>query len=161
MINYRIEMRSVIFLMLLLAPAMIVHASDHGIAEHTQPALEGYSPVSYYEKGRPEVGSRKYQSTYQGNVYWLTSAEQKKMFDDDPAAYGPIFPRSCPFNLALGRLESVDPANFKIVDGQLLLFHRSPRQDGLKKWEESLVNGEITETELLRRAKSNFIKLKF
>jgi hypothetical protein len=155
------QMRSAILLILLLAPAMIAHASGHGIAEHAQPALEGYSPVSYYENGRPEMGSRKYQSTYRGNVYWLTSAEQKTTFDDDPSAYEPTFPHNCPYNLSQGRLETVDPTNFKIVDGQLLLFHRSPEQDGRKRWEKSLANGGITDGELLRRAQSNFINLEF
>jgi hypothetical protein len=63
--------------------------------------------------------------------------------------------------ISTGRIETNDPTIFKIVDGQLLLFHSSPEQDGRKRWEESLVNTGITEKELLRRAKSNFIDLKF
>lgn len=155
------QMYSAIILLVLLVTALPTHASNHEIPEPGQPALEGYSPVSYHEKGHPEMGSSKYRSTYEGNVYWFTSAGQKEAFDKAPAAYAPTFPRSCPYNLTQGRLETVDPTNFKIVDGQLLLFHRSPEQDGRQRWEESVVQNRITEKELLRRAKSNFIDLKF
>jgi hypothetical protein len=134
MTKHRLQIYSVIVMVLLLGSALTTHASDHGIAGNNQPALEGYSPVSYYAQGHPEAGSRKYQSAYEGNVYWFTSAKQKKTFDADPSAYAPIFPHSCPYNLAQGRQETVDPTNFKIVDGQLLLFHRSPAQDGRKEW---------------------------
>lgn len=161
MIKKRTQLCTTIIVMLLVVIALPTHASEHGIPEHGQPALEGYSPVSYHEKGHPEMGSSRYQSTHEGNVYWFASSEQKKAFDKAPAAYAPTFPRSCPYNLAQGRLETVDPTNFKIVDGQLLLFHRSPEQDGRQQWEESVVHDRITEKELLRRAKSNFIDLKF
>ena len=160
MIMRRMKMYPVILLMLFIVPAMTAHAADHGMS-HGQPVLEGYSPVSYYERGRPERGSGQYQSTYRGDVYWFTSAEQKNTFDANPSAYAPAFPRSCPYPLAQGRHEAIDPTNFKIVDGQLLLFHSSPEQDGRKRWEESIVNTGVTEKELLRRAKSNFINLKF
>ncbi|PKM04118.1 MAG: hypothetical protein CVV16_06355 [Gammaproteobacteria bacterium HGW-Gammaproteobacteria-6] len=75
-----------LFVMLALVIASPAHASRHGIPEHGQPALEGYSPVSYYEKGRPELGSSHYRSAYEGNVYWFTSAKQKAVFDKAPAA---------------------------------------------------------------------------
>ncbi|MBE0486961.1 YHS domain-containing (seleno)protein [Marinobacter sp.] len=161
MIIKHTQLCTAILVMLLAVTALPTHASGHGTAEHGQPVLEGYSPVSYHEQGHPEMGFRKHQSMYQGNVYWFTSAEQKKKFDASPSAYAPTFPHSCPYNLAQGRLETVDPTNFKIVDGQLLLFHRSTEQDGRQRWEESVVNNRITEKELLRRAKSNFIDLKF
>ena len=160
MIKYCVRVTTAIFAMLLLIPTLTAHAADNEVV-HEQPALEGYSPVSYHEQGHPERGSRDHQSAYQGNVYWLTSAAQKNAFDANPGAYAPSFPRSCPYNLAQGRQETIDPTNFKIVDGQLLLFHRSTERDGRRQWEESISSSRITEKELLRRAKSNFIDLKF
>lgn len=160
MIKHCVRITAAILTILALMPALTAHAADN-VVVHGQPALEGYSPVSYYEQGHPEKGSRDHQSTYQGNVYWFTNAAQKKSFDANPSAYAPSFPRSCPYNLAQGRQETIDPTNFKIVDGQLLLFHKSSRQDGRKQWEESIVNSGITEKELLRRARSNFFNLEF
>ncbi len=160
MIKHRVRVTAAIFTMLVLLPTLAAHAADNEVV-YGQPALEGYSPVSYHEQGHPEKGSRDHQSAYQGNVYWFTSAAQKNTFDANPAAYAPSFPRSCPYNLAQGRQETIDPTNFKIVDGQLLLFHKSAKQDGRKQWEESIVNSGITEKELLRRAESNFLYLEF
>ncbi|MBK5932354.1 hypothetical protein CCR82_17925 [Halochromatium salexigens] len=45
------------------------------------PAIEGYSPLSYFEVGRPQKGSPAYTSTYQGKEYWFTSAEQVARFE--------------------------------------------------------------------------------
>tara|TARA_R110002096_G_scaffold112641_1_gene245246 strand:+ start:32546 stop:33028 length:483 start_codon:yes stop_codon:yes gene_type:complete len=160
MINHDLRVAATIFTILALMSALPAYAAENE-AIRAQLALEGYSPVSYYEQGHPEKGSRDHQSTYQGNVYWFTGAAQKDAFDANPTAYAPSFPRSCPYNLAQGRLETIDPTNFKIVDGQLLLFHRSTERDGLRQWEESISSSRITEKELLRRAKGNFLDLKF
>lgn len=160
MIKHPVKVTAAIFAMLLFMPTLALHAADSGTA-YEQPVLGGYSPVSYYEQGHPERGSRDYRSSYQGNLYWFTDKAQKRTFDANPAAYAPIFPRHCPYNLATGRQVGVDPTNFKIVDGQLLLFHRSAEQDGRERWEESISRSKITEKELLRRAESNFLKLNF
>ncbi|MBK1621668.1 hypothetical protein CKO42_25410, partial [Lamprobacter modestohalophilus] len=87
------------------------------------PAIEGYSPLSYFEVGRPQKGSPAYTSTYQGKEYWFTSAEQVARFEADPAAYAPAFPDHCPYNLSLGRAVAIDPHNFLILGDNLLLFH--------------------------------------
>jgi len=87
------------------------------------PAIEGYSPLSYFEVGRPERGSPAYTSTYQGKEYWFTSAEQVARFEADPRAYAPAFPDHCPYNLSLGRAVAIDPHNFLILGDNLLLFH--------------------------------------
>ena len=158
--NYRARVTLAVLAMLLLIPTPSLHAADSGTA-YEQPVLEGYSPVSYYEQGQPERGSRDYRSRYQGNLYWFTNKAQKQTFDANPAVYAPIFPKHCPYNLATGREVGVDPTNFKIVDGQLLLFHRSTDQNGRKLWEETINRSKITEKELLRRAEINFIKLNF
>ncbi|WP_339782861.1 YHS domain-containing (seleno)protein [uncultured Marinobacter sp.] len=160
MIKHNLRLLTAIFTLLVFLPGLLAYAADNETV-HDQPALEGYSPVSYHEQGHPEKGSRDHQSTYQGNVYWFTGAAQKDTFDANPAAFAPSFPRSCPYNLTQGRLETIDPTNFKIVDGQLLLFHRSEERDGLRQWEESISSSRITEKELLRRAKGNFLDLKF
>ncbi|MBS3805357.1 MAG: hypothetical protein KGY54_12470 [Oleiphilaceae bacterium] len=160
MMKYSARLTAAIVTVLILIPTLTVHAADTEVVQG-QPALEGYSPVSYYEQGHPEKGSRDYQSTYQGAVYWFTSAAEKNTFDANPSAFAPSFPRSCPYNLAQGRQAGIDPTNFKIVDGQLLLFHKSAAQNGRKQWEESIVDSGITEKELLRRAASNFIDLEF
>ncbi|MFU8821102.1 MAG: YHS domain-containing (seleno)protein [Gammaproteobacteria bacterium] len=127
-------------------------------AGEANPALGGYSPVSYFEHGEPRLGSPEYQATHDGSVYYFTSAEQLERFLENPAAYAPAFPHHCPYNLALGRAAAIDPTNFRIVGGQLLIFHRSEEMDGLQKW-----NGHDADEQekLLERARGNFKLLRF
>ncbi len=118
--------------------------------------IQGYSPVSYFEHGRAEKGSPEYTATYNQRIYQFTSAEQLARFNADPRSFEPMFPNHCPFNLALGRQASIDPENFKIVGGNLLLFHRSEDMDGLEEWE-----AENNDDELLERAKAQYTLFRF
>lgn len=67
-----------------------------------------------------------------------------------------MFPNHCPYHLTLGRAVAIDPTNYKILDGQLLIFHKSEEMDGLEKW-----NSHDDEQELLRRAKSTWTLMEF
>lgn len=136
-------------------------SAESGIQPGGTASLGGFSPVSYFEQGKPERGKSRFQSTYQGNTYWFTSEKQKAMFDAKPEKFAPAFPNHCLYNLAMGRSEPIDPTNFKIVDGQLLLFHRSAENDGLRQWNQTVRSEAITERELIRRAKSNLLDIRF
>lgn len=119
-------------------------------------AIQGYSPVSYFEEGHPEMGLPAFTAVYKDRTYRFTGADQLEKFKADPEAFAPIFPDHCPYNLALGRRASIDPTNFKIAGGTLLLFHRSEEMDGLARWNES---GD--EQELMSRAESNWTVFEF
>ncbi|WP_227520180.1 hypothetical protein [Marinobacter sp. LV10R510-11A] len=97
----------------------------------------------------------------QGTTYWFTNGKEKRIFDAAPENFAPAFPNHCPYNLAMGRSEPIDPTNFKIVDGQLLLFHRSAEHNGRKRWEETVRFGAMTDRELIKRAQSNLMKVRF
>lgn len=127
------------------------------IAQDPPPlAIEGYSPVSYFEEGRAEMGLPEFTAVYKDRTYRFTDAEQLEKFKAAPEAFAPIFPNHCPYNLAIGRRASIDPTNFKIAGDTLLLFHRSEEMDGLERWNES---GD--EEELLERAESNWTLFEF
>lgn len=125
--------------------------------DREDPAIGGYSPVSYFDVGRPQRGSPEFASRYEDRTYWLVDADQQARFEATPETYAPLFPDHCPYNLTLGRQAAIDPQNFRIVDGALLLFHRSEELDGLEKWRES----ETDEHELLRRARHLFTLFRF
>ena len=126
-----------------------------------EPAIEGYSPVSYFDEGKPERGSPEFTSTHEGELYYFTSAQQKRQFDMNPDAYAPTFPHNCPYNLAKGREVAIDPTNFKIVNGELLLFHKSPEQDGLVRWNKETSKEGVTEAQLMEKAQNNLLDLEF
>ena len=121
-----------------------------------QPAISGYSPVSYFTENKAELGNMKFAVEHDGSAYYLTSQEQIDLFEESPDMYRPRY-KSCPYSLALGKVLPLDPADFKIVGNNLLLFHLSENEDSLKLWNEST----ISEEELMRRADANLFLQKF
>lgn len=121
-----------------------------------RPAIGGYSPVSYFTKNSAELGSPEFAVEHEGAVYHLTSQEQVEIFRKDPDRYRPRH-RACPYSLAYGMVLPLDPTNFKIVGGSLLLFHRSEEKDALIEWN----NSDLSEQELLRRAEANAFLVTF
>ncbi|MEX2515580.1 MAG: YHS domain-containing (seleno)protein [Gammaproteobacteria bacterium] len=100
-----------------------------------QVAIKGYSPVSYFENGFPELGSPQFSAEYDDKTYYFTSSDQVDKFKNNPEKYRPLFD-ACPYSLTLGRKVSIDPTRFKIIAGQLLLFHKSEEMDALQQWNE-------------------------
>ncbi len=123
---------------------------------NVQAAIGGYSPVSYFTENKAELGVSEFLVEYKDSLYFLTSNEQVELFNKNPSKYVPRY-RTCPYSLALGKTTPLDPANFKIVGGSLLLFHLSEKEDGLAQWNSS----EISEAELLRRADANIVLSEF
>lgn len=97
-------------------------------------ALEGYCPVAYHLANKPLRGKAKYASTYQGVTYHLYNADAKAAFDEDPEKYLPAFGGWCAFGMAIGDKFPVDPTNFKIVNGRLMVFLRNSSIDALELW---------------------------
>lgn len=135
------------------AQALPDHTPDTAAAKI---AIEGYSPVSYFEKNIAEQGKPEFQARYDGKTYYFASAEQVRTFEADPKHYAPVFGEYCPYSLALGRRVAIDPTRFRIVDGQLLLFHRSAELDALTEWDKSKDKERI-----LRRANSEYTLFRF
>lgn len=119
-------------------------------------AIEGYSPVSYFEEGHPEPGRPEFTAVYNGRRYHLRDAEQLAKFEAEPRRYEPLFTEHCPYSLTLGRAVAIDPERFKIVDGHLLLFHRSEELDGLEAW-----NAADDDQGLLKEARRQYTLFRF
>ena len=52
----------------------------------------------------------------------MVSADAKKAFDRNPEKYIPAYGGWCAFGMSVSDKFPVDPTNFKIVDGRLMLF---------------------------------------
>ncbi|MEM7310680.1 MAG: YHS domain-containing (seleno)protein [Planctomycetota bacterium] len=118
----------------------------HGVA------LEGYSPVSYFE-GQAERGSALFAVEHDGLTYHLTDAAQARKFAGSPAKYLPAYGGWCAFGMAVKDKFPIDPTLFKIVDGRLLLFLRNAGVDARELWD----NGE--ERQLLHDADAHWGKV--
>ena len=121
---HHLSFRKMLFpVVMMLAFLVLAVAPNHATA--TEPAIDGYSPVSYFTRGVAEPGNSRYQHTHKGSTYYFTSTQQIARFKSNPDKYIPHFGAYCPYSLALGKQLPIDPTNFKIVGDYLLLFHRT------------------------------------
>jgi YHS domain-containing protein len=104
-----------------------------------QVILNGYDVVAYFTKGLPTQGSKNFAVEHDGATYYFASAENMKAFQANPAHFAPQFGGYCAFGAALGKKFTVDPTQFKVVDGKLYL---NLNADIFKKWSED-VSGNI------------------
>jgi YHS domain-containing protein len=92
--------------------------------QQREPALGGYCPAAYLLLGKAVKGDPAFQSTFAGELYYLSGEDAKKQFDADPERFLPRFNGLC--TTALGgsygnRLPS-NPEVFDVVDGKVYLF---------------------------------------
>jgi YHS domain-containing protein len=104
------------------------------MSKTVEPAIGGYSPVSYFESNRAERGRPEHQASYQGQTYYFTSAAQVVSFQANPAKYVPAFGGTCAIGHSVGKEFQPDPTSFKIVDGRLLLFLKTAEVDARALW---------------------------
>lgn len=71
--------------------------------------LNGYSPVSYFEKG-PELGMPEFSTVHRGTTYHFTSAGQRAKFNASPEKYLPAFDGFCAFGQSIEKEFTVDRA---------------------------------------------------
>ncbi len=122
----------------------------------SKPFIDGYSPVSYFTKNIAEKGNPQFQVSHNGKLCYLTSAKQVEIFNQNPDKYRPRYD-VCPYSLSLGKKVPLDPTNFKVVAGTLLLFHKSEHVDGKQLWNDS----GLSDQELIDRADKQFLLLEF
>ncbi len=116
-------------------------------------ALEGYCPVAYQAVNKPVRGQAQYSSTYPDVTYHLVSADAKEAFDAAPEKYVPAFGGWRAFGMAVSDKFPVDPTNFKIVDGRLLVFLKNKDVDALELWNKD------NEASLIEKAEAHWKKV--
>ena len=138
-------------------------AQEEELSLNIAVAYEGYSLVSYFTENKAEKGSEEFSYILNNNAYYFTSEKQLKMFKKNPAKYAPRYD-FCSYGISVGKQLSLDPEKFKVVDGSLLLFHRSENFenddiiDGLSLWNQEAIDEDI-EMEMLRRADLEYQRL--
>ena len=99
------------------------------------------------------LGSPEHAFTHDGVTYHMVSAEARDLFEADPEKYLPAFGGWCAFGMAVEDKFPVDPTNFAIVDGRLMLFLKNPGVDALELWNDG------NERELVQRAETFWKKV--
>jgi YHS domain-containing protein len=92
------------------------------LAAEARVALQGYDPVAYFTKGRPEKGAPELTASFDGSTYRFSNAEHRALFVADPDRYAPQFGGFCAINVARGEKYEADPEAWAIADGKLYVF---------------------------------------
>ncbi len=127
--------------------------------------IDGYSPVSYFEHGRAELGSADFEHEYAGIKYRMASQAQLEQFQKNPSAYLPAHGGWCSLMLSgSGRMTPANPESFKVVDGKLLLFwdglFKGQAVNGLKNWQSKTDLDPKKESKRLKAADKTWHKIK-
>lgn len=123
-------------LALTMTPALAADKHKHNV-DSGNLALKGYDPVSYHTQDKPAKGKGDITLEYAGDVFRFADEDSREKFKADPARYAPAYGGWCAYALADdGSLVDIDPTNYKIVDGRLMLFYKGWYGDALKKWNQ-------------------------
>ena len=88
--------------------------------------LRGYDVVAMNTMPDKTIkGNKDNESTYQGAKYWFVSAENKVLFDADPAKYAPLYGGFCAIAVTEGNLRPVQIWTHEITKGYLVVNHNA------------------------------------
>lgn len=135
--------RNVALSLLMGIPVTQVMAVDEHFISGSA-VVDGYDVVAYHTVGMPVKGSSDHTATYQGVMWQFSSAENKSMFEADPAKYAPAYGGWCAAGASKGKKVPTKPDLWSIVDGQLYL-NSSPKAHNklfLAKTDEVIQKGE-------------------
>jgi|SRR5271168_776855 len=96
-------------------------------------AIQGYDAVAFFTQNKPVKGRAEFESRYKGARYWFASAEDKAMFDAQPAKYEPQFGGFCAYGVSRGHTVPIKIEAFQIVNGRLLMQYDLSIRDDFNK----------------------------
>ena len=84
-------------------------------------AIKGYDPIAYFTQSKPVRGSAGLSFMWMGATWLFASAEDRDLFAHSPEKFAPQYGGYCAYGVSQGRLVSIDPEAWTIVDGKLYL----------------------------------------
>jgi YHS domain-containing protein len=143
-----------VFAVFLASTSLAQDKKAHNI-DNSNIALQSYSPVSYLDLGKAELGRKEFKSEHNKVVYYFTSADQKKAFDKNPSRYLPQYGGYCAFGIYASAKFRPDPNNFIVKDGEYFLYLKNLELDAKQLW-----LAEKNHDKLVNVANKNWGKLK-
>jgi YHS domain-containing protein len=107
-------------------------------------ALDGKCAVCLVNMNKLVDGKADLASDYDGKTYRFPSAEQKRMFDADPAQFVPALGGDCVVCLVeMGERVAGRPEHALVHDGRLFLFPEQKQLDMFKKNPAKYANADL------------------
>jgi hypothetical protein len=92
-------------------------------------ALFGFDPVAYHVQQAAVPGLAAHEATLDGLVWRFRVAANKAAFEQDPAAYMPLFGGHDAAGVASGLMVGGDPEIFALAGGRVALFRDAAGRD--------------------------------
>ncbi|WP_420860364.1 YHS domain-containing (seleno)protein [Algirhabdus cladophorae] len=91
-------------------------------------AINGYDPVAYFTQSAPVEGVAEHTSMLDGATFRFANADNKALFDSDPAKYAPQYGGYCAYAVSKGGTASTSPNAWTVHEGKLYLnYNRTVR----------------------------------
>lgn len=101
-------------------------------------AIRGTDPVAYFTDKKPIQGTSEHSLEWNGAKWQFASAENLKLFSDNPKKYAPAYGGYCAWAVAeKSELFSTQPVNWAIVDDRLYLNYNDAIQE---RWNTDIAN---------------------
>lgn len=94
--------------------------------------LKGADVVAYFAEGKFRQGSPQFSSRYEEISFRFASAENKALFDKQPAKYLPEFGGYCANGLVYGIPWGGDADTWKMIKGKLYIFGGQASKDAFE-----------------------------
>ncbi|MEJ4087218.1 YHS domain-containing (seleno)protein [Galbibacter orientalis] len=144
--NFKTKIVLALGIFLINIASLLAQAHSYNTDESTI-ALEGYSPVSYIEQGKAQLGKKSYKATYNGLTYFFVNQEQQTKFKSNPQKYIPQYGGWCAYAVSKGYKYRPNPKSFRVVDNKLYLFTVNVEADFVKAWEKEGKHKHITQAD--------------
>lgn len=116
--------RTALFMAFALLAASAARGGEMVNKDDRDIAIGGYDPVAYHTLATPTPGDPEIRHSWHDAVWQFASVEHRDLFIADPERYAPRFGGFCAGAMAFGRVGSIDPETFVIIDGELFLGGR-------------------------------------
>ena len=139
----------------------------HAIDGNDRVLMKGADVVTYFTKNAYTQGNPTLKSTYENVTFYFSSAENKALFDKDPAKYLPEYGGYCANGIVYSIPWGGDADTWRMFDGKLYIFGGAQSRDAFlldvpknrqlaeKYWNEE-VNGSNA---LVQRSKRMLFKV--
>ncbi len=127
--------KSVLLGLTALFSAVAFTASADEITTFTKggTAIGGTDPVAYFTEGKPVAGTDEFTAVNNDVTWKFSSAENRDLFEADPAKYAPQYGGYCAWAIAQGKTAKGDARRWAVVDGKLYLNYNKGIQ---KRWDK-------------------------
>jgi hypothetical protein len=104
-------------------------------------AISGYDATSFHA-GQPQRGIPRFNTTYNGAVWFFTSEATRDRFRADPAKFAPQFDGYCAWAASQGYKAPANPDYWRVVDGKLYMqVHEQAQTNWLRDIPGNIAKG--------------------